>query len=101
MVLARSRGQGGAPCWTNDLDRGEDRHTLLAAEGVEVSVVLVDRGFSVRRRRRWTQGVRGAVRGRPALSGCAQPGRCCGDMMIDGVSRVTGGRSVFPGRCVR
>jgi hypothetical protein len=22
---ARSRGQGGAPGWTNDLDRGEDR----------------------------------------------------------------------------
>jgi hypothetical protein len=37
MVPARSRGQGGAPCRTNDLDRGEDRHRMLAAEGAEVS----------------------------------------------------------------
>jgi hypothetical protein len=25
---ARSRGQGGAPGWTNDLDRGEDRGSV-------------------------------------------------------------------------
>jgi hypothetical protein len=35
---ARSRGQGGAPHWTNDLDRGEDRHTMTAVGG-RVSVV--------------------------------------------------------------
>jgi hypothetical protein len=33
FLPARSRGQGGAPHWTNDLDRGEDRHTMTAAGG--------------------------------------------------------------------
>jgi hypothetical protein len=28
MAVARSRGQGGAPGWTNDLDRGEDRGSV-------------------------------------------------------------------------
>jgi transposase-like protein len=28
MAGARSRGQGGAPGWTNDLDRGEDRGSV-------------------------------------------------------------------------
>jgi transposase-like protein len=28
MAAARSRGQGGAPGWTNDLDRGEDRGSV-------------------------------------------------------------------------
>src|SRR2546430_7955154 len=27
-TAARSRGQGGAPGWTNDLDRGEDRGSV-------------------------------------------------------------------------
>ncbi|MBM7808064.1 transposase InsO family protein [Geodermatophilus bullaregiensis] len=72
MVPARSRGQGGAPYWTNDLDRGEDRHRLLAAEGRSERV----RSMSGSRSgvgAGWSQG-QAAVRGRPALSRCAQPG---------------------------
>jgi len=33
-VAARSRGQGGAPGWTNDLDRGEDRGSVMGRVGV-------------------------------------------------------------------
>src|SRR5215218_1813223 len=37
LVLAvsagRSRGQGGAPCWTNDLEAGEDRRRIRRREG--------------------------------------------------------------------
>jgi hypothetical protein len=32
-VAARSRGQGGAPGWTNDLDRGEDRDNVGLVAG--------------------------------------------------------------------
>jgi hypothetical protein len=34
LSAARSRGQGGAPGWTNDLDRGEDRSSVRAVVGV-------------------------------------------------------------------
>jgi hypothetical protein len=82
---ARGRGQGGAPYWTNDLDRGEDRHKMLAAEGAKVSwfsrcaapgpapaPVVAEAGV-------------GCAGARPYL-GARSQGRCgCGDMMIDGV----------------
>jgi putative transposase len=32
-IAARSRGQGGAPGWTNDFDRGEDRDSVGAVAG--------------------------------------------------------------------
>jgi hypothetical protein len=38
---ARSRGQGGAPDWTNDLDAGEDRRRLLRREDPEEQAELV------------------------------------------------------------
>ena len=38
---ARSRGQGGAPDWTNDLDAGEDRRRLLRREDPEQQAELV------------------------------------------------------------
>ena len=62
----RSRRQGGAPAWTNDLDAGEERRRLVAGEDHP-----------------------GRVRGRPGLSRSTNRRRF-GDMMIDGVSRGAG-----------
>ena len=57
--------------WTNDLDRGEARHMLLAAEEAGVRVHVRAAPDSAR----WPEGLTGwgVVRGRPALSRCTEP----------------------------
>ena len=78
-------------------------HTVVALEAVGRRLAeewWVDERLPLQRRD-GDRKVRGAVRGRPAFLGARSQGRCgCGDMMISGVSRGTGGRSVFPGRFV-
>ncbi len=80
----------------NDLDRGEDRPMLLAAE--EDGVRGSGHGrLPVRRGGRWVQGSGWSARAPSLISvhgGISVIG-CSGDMMIDGVSRKGCGRSVF------
>jgi hypothetical protein len=69
-----SRGQGGAPDWTSDLDAGEDRQRIRPGEGPGRSTELVShapiRASQVGRSRR-TSGIRAGLlsHGNGRLSG--------------------------------
>src|SRR4051812_46482153 len=80
--------------WTNDLDRGEDRRMLLAAEKDGVRGSGHGR-LPVRRDGRWVQESGWGARAPSLISVHAVVGASCGDMMIDGVSRKGCGRWVF------
>jgi hypothetical protein len=73
--------------WTNDLDRGEDRRRLAAADEAQLLGIRVDGGSRPAGPAKCGQGCGARAPSLISVHAAVGEGAGCGDMMIDGVSR--------------